>query len=277
MEKKVVSIVGISLVVLGFGIMASGDSGRYFIAAATSGFGDSITHTLATQGHSLMLGGRDERKLRVLKDALEAKHKGHYTIALFDYTDLASIERLGKQLKDETFDGLVVIPARFSLSTSRLLSPDEWLEMFNVGFIAPMELIKALLPALRDESSIVIIDGVTSVCYIPEYKNLNVLRKMWIAQIKNLMHQFSHHKIRVNAVSPGVILTEYHTERVAQRADQAQRTVNEQLLVETQHIPLNRYGQPEDIANAVSFLLSNASAHVNGINMVIDGGLSSAY
>lgn len=252
-------------------------SQRYFIAAATSGFGESICTLLAKEGHSLVLGGRDENKLNALKHSLEDLYQGQYSTELFDYKDLSSIERLGRRLKENNLDGIVIIPARFGLSTNNLLLASEWREMFDIGFIAPLELIKELLPGLRDECSIVVIDGLTSVCYIPEYKNLNVLRKMWIAQIKNLIYQFADRKMRINAISPGIILTEYHTQRVAQRASNAGRTVQEQLNIETKNIPLNKHGQPEDIAQATLFLLSKSAAHINGINMVIDGGLNCAY
>lgn len=277
MNKNMFS--NISLVFCSIFLMTSSSlsAQRYFIAAATSGLGESICALLANAGHSLVLGGRDENKLNLLKKSLEDSYHGECSIELFDYKNLSSIARVGKNLEKNSLDGIVIIPARFSLSTNNLLSASEWREMFDVGFIAPLELIKELLPASRDGSSIVIVDGLTSVCYIPEYKNLNVLRKMWIAEIKNLIYQFADRTMRVNALSPGVILTEYHTQRVAQRALKAGRTVKEQLKLETKNIPLNKHGQPQDIAQATLFLLSASSAHINGINLVIDGGLSCAY
>jgi 3-oxoacyl-[acyl-carrier protein] reductase len=250
----------------------------YFVSAATSGFGVAIAHELAKHGNGLILAARDEIKLNLIKREIESLYGVVCRTAIFDYKDKQSIQHLSPLFEQETLDGAVIIPARFTtLSTSSLLRSHEWQEMLDVGFIAPMHMIEMLLPALRKGSSLVVINGVTSVCYIPEYKNLNVLRKMWIAQIKNLVYQLGDCDIRVNAVSPGVILTDYHMRNIKKRAAAAKRDMQQQLAWEAREVPLGRHGSPQDLAHAVTYLLSDGAAHINGVNLLVDGGLSKAY
>lgn len=250
---------------------------QYLITAATSGLGAAICETLAQEGHALILAGRDETKLKLLKSTLENKYQGQYFIELFDYTDQESIQRLSSQLKKYVINGLVIIPPRIKITSSEMPSSDEWLNMFNLGFIRPLEIIKQTLSFVAPESSIVIISGLSSVHYLPDYKNSNVLRTMWIAEAKNLAYQFGTQALRVNSISPNVILTDFQINKIKERALKQNKSFNELLNEETASIPLHRYGQPQDIAHATAFLLSSKAAYINGTNLIIDGGLSKSY
>lgn len=252
-------------------------SKRYLITASTSGFGIAICETLASEGHSLILAGRNEIKLNTLKANLEKKYHGKYTIELFDYSEPYSLPKLGSKLKNQTIDGIVVIPPRVKITATEIPQSEEWADMFKIGFISPLEIIRQALPVLKPEGSIVVISGLTSVHYLENYKNSNVLRKMWIAEVKNLVYQLGDRKIRVNSISPGVILTEFHKIKIQERALKNNKTIEGQLKDEAVEIPLRQHGQPEDIAQSTSFLLSTKAAHINGVNLVIDGGLSKSY
>lgn len=252
-------------------------SRTYVITCATSGFGQAIAHALAQEDHSLILVGRNIQKLQELQCELEELYKGIFTIEYADYGDLATINQLGQTLKSLPINGIVIIPPRLFINAPDIPEPDEWLTLFNLGFIAPLALLKQLAPTLQPESAIVIVAGISSEYYVPEYKNTNVLRKMWIGELKNLIYQLSGHRIRVNAISPGVILTEFHCENIKKRAAKAHRTFEEQIKAETKDIPLHRYGSPEGVGHAVEFLLSCRSEYINGTNILIDGGLSRAY
>jgi len=260
-----------------FPVCSSSPTGRYLIMAATSGLGTAICETLASERNELILAGRDEKKLKNLKSELEKKYSGRYTIALFDYSEFASLQKLKEQLNNTPINGIVVIPPRVKIPTSEVPSSGEWADMVQIGFIAPIEGIKQVIPLLQSESSIVIISGTSSANYLPTYKNVNVLRKMWVAEAKNLVYQLGDRNIRTNVISPGVILTDYHKDKVQDRATKNKKTITEQLDEETRDIPLRRYGQPSDVAQAVAFLLSNKSTYINGINLIIDGGLNKAY
>ena len=71
--------------------------------------------------------------------------------------------------------------------------------------------------------------------------------------------------IRVNSVNPGMTNT-----KLIQRGTLSE----EQFKADMEQYPLKRYGEPEDIANGIVYLLSNASSWVTGHGLVIDGGIS---
>lgn len=81
----------------------------------------------------------------------------------------------------------------------------------------------------------------------------------------------------MNAVSPGVILTDLNKVKIQKRASDKGINFEEELKNATGAVPLRQYGLPIDVAKVVWFLLSDLSSHVNGVNLPIDGGESLAY
>jgi NAD(P)-dependent dehydrogenase (short-subunit alcohol dehydrogenase family) len=90
-----------------------------------------------------------------------------------------------------------------------------------------------------------------------------------LAMTRELGVQFAREGIRVNAVSPGPVATPLLIELFAKDPERAQRR-----LV---HVPMGRFGQPEEIAAAVAFLASDDSSFMTASNFLVDGGISGAY
>ena len=83
---------------------------------------------------------------------------------------------------------------------------------------------------------------------------------------RHLAVEWAQYGIRVNAVAPGTVETKYRAEIMA--ADPKRRKSN------ISKIPLGRFGTPEDMAEAVSYLASSSAEYVNGHVLTVDGGLT---
>lgn len=90
-----------------------------------------------------------------------------------------------------------------------------------------------------------------------------------LAMTRELGVQFAREGIRVNAVSPGPVATPLLIELFAKDPERAQRR-----LV---HVPMGRFGEPEEIAAAVAFLASDDASFMTASNFLVDGGISGAY
>ncbi len=90
-----------------------------------------------------------------------------------------------------------------------------------------------------------------------------------LAMTRELGVQFAREGIRVNAISPGPVATPLLMELFATDPERAQRR-----LV---HVPMGRFGEPEEIAAAVAFLASDDSSFMTASNFLVDGGISGAY
>jgi NAD(P)-dependent dehydrogenase (short-subunit alcohol dehydrogenase family) len=90
-----------------------------------------------------------------------------------------------------------------------------------------------------------------------------------LAMSRELGVQFARSGVRVNALSPGPVATPMLMELFAKDQERAARR-----LV---HIPVGRFGEPEEIAAAVAFLASDDSSFITASNFLVDGGISGAY
>lgn len=246
------------------------------ITASTGELGEITCETLAKEGYNLIITGRNQKKLDNLQKKLKYTKVNIQNIVI-DFSDIKTIENAVQKISSYSIKGIVLIGSRPTLSKDSIPKKEEWLKNFSETFIAPLEVLRLFEPYIQDNGSIIIMSGATSKYYMPAYPNTNVIRLAWSGEIKNLSQHFSKHKIRVNAISPGIILTKHHEEKIKENAILNNLSFNEQLVKATDSMPLKSYGKPEDVANLISFLLSDKASHINSTNILLDGGESSAY
>jgi len=136
-------------------------------------------------------------------------------------------------------------------------SYDDFNYTLKIGVSVPYMLSKLLLPIFTDNGTIINISSTRGIMSQPDTESYSAAK----GGINALTHALSvslAHKVRVNAISPGWIDTGN-----AQHSDEDQN----------QH-PAGRIGKPDDIAEMVLFLCSDASSFITGENITIDGGMS---
>ena len=168
---------------------------------------------------------------------------------------------------DVDLDGKVT--SADSLKIQRYIIKKEKLEsIISVNTIAPILLLQKLLKAkkITKGSSVVFTSSLAGIGINAPGNSMYAATKGAIsAFVTGAAIDLSPKKIRVNAVCPGMVNT----------AIMDRGTIGEEeLKVDAANYPLGRYGEPEDIAFAIIYLLSDASSWVTGSNLVIDGGIS---
>lgn len=146
--------------------------------------------------------------------------------------------------------------------------PDEaWDKIFETNLKGTWHLSRLLLPevAERNDGSMVILSSTGSLTATPRSGGYSVSKAALNHLARQLAHEWGPRGVRVNAVAPGVTLTEMV--RAAYPDDDARQTVIDRT-------PLRRIGTPEDVANLVLFLATDAARHITGQTLVIDGGAS---
>jgi NAD(P)-dependent dehydrogenase (short-subunit alcohol dehydrogenase family) len=237
-----------------------------------SGLGTAVCQELIKENHQLIISGRNQSKLDALKHKLNAKN---ISTLLFDYDNIHSIELATSKI--DNIDGLVIIPPRPEIDSTIIPDAKKWEKVIYTSFITPLEFVKQLQNKFSANGSIVIISGVTSAYFMESYANTNVIRMMWLAEVKNLTYQLGKKNIRVNSVLPGMILTDYNIKKITKRAATNHKPYDLQLAEESASTPLSKYGQPQDVAQAIEFLLSDKANHISGASLVIDGGRNLGY
>jgi NAD(P)-dependent dehydrogenase (short-subunit alcohol dehydrogenase family) len=134
---------------------------------------------------------------------------------------------------------------------------------FNTNVKGPYFLLQALLPVFANPASIVINGSVNPHIGMPTSSVYAATKAAMISLTKTLSGELISRGIRVNAVSAGPIMTPLHAGRS-----------KEELAGFVKQLPIRRFGQASEIANAVVFLASDEAAFTVGAELLIDGGMS---
>jgi NAD(P)-dependent dehydrogenase (short-subunit alcohol dehydrogenase family) len=130
--------------------------------------------------------------------------------------------------------------------------------------------IQKALPLLRDASSIVLDASIVSLKGNPAFSVYSATKAAVRSFTRTWSVDLKDRKIRVNAISPGVIPTPGYNVSLGMSHEQVDQFVQSSIVT----IPLGRAGTTDEIAKAVLFLASDDSSYVNGIELFVDGGLS---
>jgi len=231
------------------------------ITGASSGIGRAIAIECSNMGAILIITARNETRLNETLLMLDGIN--HCTVI----ADLSLINKLNEIVERlPKLDGIVhcagfTIPKPFNF-----ISQEDAKAVMDVNFVAPVFLTQSLLKKkkINRNTSIVFISSISGVYVSYIAGSLYSASKGAInGVVKGLAIELANKGIRVNSVNPGMVETNILASGVVSE---------EQLNEDKKRYPLKRYGKPEEIAYAVIYLLSDASAWVTGSNLLIDGG-----
>ncbi len=242
------------------------------VLTGTSEIGQETIERIVEGGKKVLVIGRDSNKL----EKLSQRHNC-YTFQIA-FEDSSRILEFNEYLREENFliTGFVLITPRPPFAREILPPESSWFEMFRICYTRPLELLKIALPYFRENASLVILSGVTSVEALPEFASYGVLRKMWLAEAKSLAWELGSRGIIVNTVSAGFVMTSLYLEKWEKEANSKHIGMKELLIEKAAKYPSGRISTKKDIAEAIYFFLSGAS-NITGQNLVVDGGLTQVY
>jgi len=232
---------------------------RVLITGASSGLGQHFAQVLAAQGAELILAARRLDRLQAFADTLPCKVAPR-CLAL-DVTDAASRAALVEQI--DALDVLINNAGIVRESPATKHSQQDWDDVLNTNLKGMFFLAQALLPALQSRSGSII--NVASILGLRQAGGIvsYTVSKAGVIQLsKTLALEWARFGVRVNALAPGYIETEFN-------ADFWQTDAGQALI---KRIPQRRLGQLEDLDGPLLLLCSDASRYMTGSVVVVDGG-----
>ena len=233
------------------------------ITGASSGIGRATAIECSRMGAIVYITGRNEERLHETLLSLEGE--GHKYIVC-DLNDEMSIDKLVDNLPE--IQGLVNNAGITKILPLQFINVDFLNQIVNVNTIAPILLFQKLIKRkkIKKGASIVFTSSMAGLGTCAAGTSMYAASKGAISSfIRSAALELAPKNIRVNAVCPGMIMTDILNEVPIPR---------EQLEDNLKQYPLGRYGSPKDVALAMIFLLSEASSWMTGDNLVIDGGLT---
>jgi NAD(P)-dependent dehydrogenase (short-subunit alcohol dehydrogenase family) len=245
--------------------MAKLDGKVAVVTGGSSGIGFGATKRLVADGAYVFITGRRKSEL----DAAVAKIGRNVTGVQGDVSKLADLDRLFATVKElkGRIDILFANAGIAEAAPLGAITEEQFDRHFGANVKGALFTVQKALPFLRDGASVILTSSIVGSkgnanlsVYSATKAALRSFARTWTTDLKD-------RKIRVNVISPGAIDTEglrglRHTD-----AEGLNR-----LFVDK--IPLGRLGKPEDIASAVSFLASDDSSYITGIELFVDGGIA---
>jgi 3-oxoacyl-[acyl-carrier protein] reductase len=235
------------------------------VTGAAQGIGRAIALALAKEGADIVVSDINLEKAK--ETARELETLGRKTLAI--QTNVAQgedVENLAKTAID-TFGKVDILVNNAGIARDNLLmrmKDEEWEQVIEVNLKGTFYCTRAFLrPMLKQKGGrIVNITSIVGVMGNAGQANYSASKAGVIGFTKTMAREVASRNITVNAVAPGFIDTDMT------------RALSEEVRKNLQNqIPLGRLGTPEDIAEAVSFLVSDAASYITGQILHVNGGM----
>ena len=239
------------------------------ITGSSRGIGRAIAEAYAAAGANVVISSRKQDACEAVAAEINAKHSEERALAIAaNISDKAALEDMIAQTRERfgKIDLLVCNAASNPYYGPMAgIADDQFRKIFDNNVLSNHWLITMVAPEMRErkDGAIIIISSIGGMVGSKVIGAYNVSKAADFQLVRNLAMEFGPDNVRVNAIAPGVIRTDFA------RALWEDPAAEAQLKKIT---PLARIGEPENIAGAAVFLASKAGAYMTGQSMVIDGG-----
>lgn len=246
------------------------------VLASSQGLGKAIATAFVKEGVNVVLASRNEEKLNEVQSELKNLQAGQVSYIQTDITQPDQIKQAVQHTMD-TFGQLDILinnaggpPA----GTFEQITDEQWQQSFELNLLSYVRMIREALPHLKKNGGKIINIASSSIKEpIPGLLLSNTFRTGIVGLTKTLATELAKDRILINTVAPGRIATDrvaFLDEVNAQKQGITKGEMEEKMK---NTIPLGRYGEPEEFANVVIFLASDANSYMTGSSFLVDGGM----
>jgi NAD(P)-dependent dehydrogenase (short-subunit alcohol dehydrogenase family) len=240
------------------------------VTGASSGIGRAAAVLFAKNKATVVAAGRNEGELVSLSDELKKGNKGVIKPYLADLTEQSQIERLVNETIDnhKQIDVLVNSAGIIKMGSIETTTLDDWDRLMHINLRSVFQITQMCVPHLAGTKGNIV--NVSSVAGMRAFPNVLAycVSKAAIDQMTRCSAlELASQGIRVNAVNPGVVVTNLH--KRSGMEDEAYQNFLEHS--KTTH-PIGRVGTTEEVAELICYLASDKASWITGATYEIDGG-----
>ncbi|MCJ2180756.1 SDR family oxidoreductase [Novosphingobium album (ex Hu et al. 2023)] len=239
------------------------------ITGSSRGIGRAIAEAYAAAGANVVISSRKQAACDEVAAGINQRHGQGRAIAIAaSISDKSALEAMVAQTRDHfgRIDILVCNAASNPYYGPMAgISDEQFRKIFDNNVLANHWLITMVSPEMRarGDGAIIIVSSIGGMVGSDVIGAYNVSKAADLQLVRNLAIEFGPDNVRVNAIAPGVIRTDFA--RALWEDPKAEARLKE-------IVPLGRIGEPENIAGTAVFLASKAGEYVTGQSIVVDGG-----
>ncbi|ADO49021.1 SDR family oxidoreductase [[Enterobacter] lignolyticus] len=241
-------------------------TGKYaLITGGTSGIGLATAQAFLAEGAQVAVTGRNPQTLQSAKALLG----DNAWVIPCDAGDPEAQATLAAQIAERWphLDVLYINAGDVTHGPVAEWQPAAWDRLMAVNLKGPYFLIQALLPQLRNPSSVILCGSVSAHIGLPGSSVYAASKAALLSLARTLSAEFLPLGIRVNGLSPGPVKTPALNKLGLGETEQ--KTLQDDIA---KLVPLGRMGRPEELAQAALFLASDDSSYMLGTEILVDGG-----
>ena len=247
------------------------------VAASSKGIGRAAALALAAEGTHLALCARNSDALEQVEEEARRTHGVSVYAKTFDVADDLRVRQFVEAVHrrygriDICVTNAGGPPAKHFLETTM----PEWDNAYQLNLRSIVSFAHAVLPYMQQRhwGRVVTITSMTVKQPVPELILSNSVRAGVLGLVRSLATQFGPDNITINNVAPGYTATDRMKELAQSKAQMAGGTAAQYETEIAQSIPLRRFAQPEEIADAIVWLASERASYITGQTVLVDGGV----
>lgn len=247
------------------------------ITGATGGIGYQTAIIVAAMGASVTITGRNKKKLSNLADEIRTAHPD--ASIFVQEADIAVGEERKKlitaaELEHGPVTLLVNCAGISGGGPLEELEQEEMEKIMHLNYTVPVLLSQLVYPGMKKNGggAVVNVSSLSGLRGTPGNTAYAASKFALIGFTHCFATEAAQHGVRVNAVCPGYVDTEMGRNGIAKRAEQHGRSFEEQLKQTEDNYPSKRITTPEEVANSIAFLLTDAAGNIVGESLKISGG-----
>jgi 3-oxoacyl-[acyl-carrier protein] reductase len=249
------------------------------VCGSTQGIGFAAATQLAKQGANVVLLARNEEKLKEAVASLHKEGNQHHFYLVADFSQPDQLKAGLEEYVKANHPVHILVnntggPPAGPIATAKT---EEFVNAFSNHLLCNHILVQALLDGMKKEKYGRIVNVISTSVKQP-LKGLgvsNTIRAAVANWAKTMAGEVASHGITVNNVLPGATSTQRLQSIISNKSKNAgiaEDTITHEMVNE---IPMGRFADPSEIANAIAFLCSPAASYITGINLPVDGGRTS--
>jgi 3-oxoacyl-[acyl-carrier protein] reductase len=247
------------------------------VVASSQGIGRATAEAFAAEGCRVAMCARNAQALQSAAQYIAKQHNAEVLTQALDVTDAEAVRRFVDAVVARF--GVVDVcvtnaggpPAKGFLATSL----EDWRKAVDLNFLSTIYFAREVIPHMqrRRWGRIITITSITTKQPVADLVLSNAVRAAVVGLVKSLANEFGKDGILVNNVGPGYTATDRLKELAKSRSaasGKSEKEISEGWIADA---PLQRLGEPREVADAIVWLASERASYVTGQTLLVDGGL----